>query len=94
MRLEAELHSKATAVTQQGLERNLVVRDANYPFDGSAFNYTTLDFLKPKLVADQGDLVAQLKQSVGQVNGDLEAVRLLEQLLADEEQTLAQVNAL
>ena len=76
------------------LERNLIVRNSNYPFDGSTFNYTTLDYLKPKLIADQTDLVEQLKNAVSGVNGDSEAVRLLEQLLADEQQTLVRVKAL
>ena len=73
------------------LERNQIVQNSNYPFDGSALNYTTLDFLKPKLVADQTEVVARLKHAVGDLNGDSSAVRLLEQLLVEEEQTLAQV---
>jgi hypothetical protein len=73
------------------LERDQIVQNSNYPFDGSALNYTTLDFLKPKLIADQEGLVDQLKQAVATSNGDAEALRLLEQLLADEEQTLTQL---
>lgn len=73
------------------LGRNVVVQNSNYPFDGSALNYTSLDFLKPKLVDDQQGLVQQLSDAASSQAGDPETVRLLEQLLADEEETLVHI---
>lgn len=72
------------------LEQRRVVLDIqNYPWDGSLFNYVTIDYVKPELIADEEDLLATLKQARAATNGDSEAARLLEQLASDEEKTLA-----
>ncbi|MHC4876269.1 MAG: hypothetical protein ACYTGL_07210 [Planctomycetota bacterium] len=66
----------------------------NYPFDGSNLNYVTLDFVKPRLEADEQAIIAELKAAVHGVEHDPEALRLIEQLTADEEQTLSELSAL
>lgn len=74
--------------------RRVIVTLGNYRFDGSSLNYCTFEFLKPQLVEDETRLIAELREAVTNVNGDAGAVRLLEQLIADEEETLKQLSEL
>ncbi len=75
-------------------DRRAVVRLENYPFDGTPLNYVTVDYIKPRLIEDETRLVEEIRSCLTVTTGDPEAQRLLEQLLADEEQTLEQVKAL
>ena len=54
-------------------------------------HYCTVEFVKPKLIADETQLIAELKQALADVDGDSEAVRLLEQLITDEEDTVSKL---
>ncbi len=74
--------------------RDAVLALRNYPFDGSTVNYVTLDFVKPRLEADEKAIIAELKAAVYGIQDDPEALRLIEQLTADEEQTLSELSAL
>lgn len=75
-------------------ERRAIVTLGNYRFDGSSLHYCTFEFLKPRLIADETSLIAELQKAAASANGDAGAVRLLEQLIADEEETLRQVSEL
>lgn len=72
-------------------ERRAIVTLGNYRFDGTILHYCTVDFVKPKLIADETQLIAELKQALADVDGDSEAVRLLEQLITDEEDTVSKL---
>jgi len=75
-------------------ERRAAVVLSNYPREQSALHFVTLDFVRPRLIEDEQTLISMLKSAVQALCGDPEAVRLVEQLLADEEQTLATLRAL
>lgn len=84
----------AERVAELLTERRAIVTLGNYRFDGSSLNYCTFEFLKPQLVADETRLIAELREAASSVNGDAGAIRLLEQLIADEEETLKQIRNL
>jgi 3-deoxy-D-manno-octulosonate 8-phosphate phosphatase KdsC-like HAD superfamily phosphatase len=84
----------AERVAELLTERRAIVTLGNYRFDGSFLNYCTFDYLKPQLLADETHLIAELRDAVSSVNGDAGAVRLLEQLIVDEEDTLKQLSEL
>ena len=75
-------------------DRNAVYSSRNYAFDGTSLNYVTLDFVKPRLVADEQAIVAELKAAAASLDDDSEALRLVEQITADVEQTLSELTAL
>ncbi|MBI1313777.1 hypothetical protein GC176_20995 [bacterium] len=75
-------------------DRHAVLSLTNYPFDGSTVNYVTLDYVKPRIVDDEQSMIADLKAAAGELQNDPEALRLVEQLTADEEQTLSELSAL
>lgn len=76
------------------LERRAVVPGSNYPKDCSELHFVTLDFAKKRLIANAESLVATLKTATSQLTGDAEALRLVEQLASDEQQTLDSLKAL
>jgi len=80
----------AEFLTDQGA----VVLLGNYRFDGSPLNYCTVEFVKPQLISDQTQLIAELRTATTELNGDSAAVRLLEQLITEEEDTLKQLHEL
>ena len=84
----------ADRVAQLLAERRAIITLGNYRFDGSLLNYCTFDFLKSQLIKDETCLIAELREAVSCVNGDPGAVRLLEQLIVDEEETLKRLNEL
>ena len=75
-------------------ERNAVISIRTYPFDGTTVNYVTLDFVKPRLIADEQAIVAELKAAAISLDGDAEALRLVEQVTADSEQLLTELTEL
>ena len=75
-------------------ERRAVVRVENYAWDGSSLHYVTLDFVKPRLLAEEQSILKDLKSATDELNADAEAVRLIEQLIADEEQAIAKLQEL
>jgi hypothetical protein len=94
MALVRRQHFGAERLAELLVERRAVIEIGNYPWDGSSLHYVTLDFVKPKLLADEQSILQQLNQAVSILNGDAEAVRLVEQLIADEEQAIARLQAL
>ncbi len=94
MALVRRQHFGTERLAELLVERRAVIEVGNYPWDGSSLHYVTLDFVKPKLLADEQSILEQLNQAVSQLNGDAEAVRLVEQLIADEEQAIARLEAL
>lgn len=76
------------------VDRRVVVGIGNYPWDGSSLHYVTLDFVKPRLLAGESSILGELKAAVPTLNGDAEAIRLVEQLIADEEQAIAKLQEL
>ena len=76
------------------IERNVVLELRNYPFDGSMFHYCTLDFVMPRLIEDESRLLSDLKAASEAVGADKDAARLVQQLVAEEEQTLARLKTL
>ena len=76
------------------IERNSVLELQNYPFDGSMFHYCTLDFVMPRLIEDESRLLSDLKAASHAVGADKDAARLIDQLIAEEEQTLAKLKTL
>ena len=75
-------------------DRSAVFSQCSYPFDGSQVNYVTLDYVRPRIVVDEQTILAALKATGEALQGDAEALRLIEQVTADEEQTLAELTAL
>jgi hypothetical protein len=75
-------------------DRRAVVTLGNYRFDGSPLNYCTIEFVKPQLIDDETQLISELREAAAEVNGDTGALRLLEQLLSEEEDTLKQLHEL
>jgi hypothetical protein len=84
----------AERVAELLTDRRAIVTLGNYRFDGSALHYCTFEFLQPQLIADETRLIAELREAASNVNGDAGAVRLLEQLIVDEEETLKQLSEL
>lgn len=75
-------------------DRGAVISLENYPFDGSAVNYVTVDYVKPRLIQDEESIVRELKAAVDALAQDADALRVLEQVTADEEQTLKELTDL
>ncbi len=75
-------------------DRHAIYTNRNYPFDGTSLNYVTLDFVKPRLVADEQAIVAELKAAATSLEDDAEALRLVEQITIDVEQTLSELTGL
>lgn len=75
-------------------DRHAIYANRNYPFDGTSLNYVTLDFVKPRLVADEQAIVAELKAAATSLEDDAEALRLVEQIKIDVEQTLSELTEL
>ena len=84
----------AERVAELLTDRRAIVTLGNYRFDGSSLHYCTFEFLQPQLIADENCLIAELREAASNVNGDAGAVRLLEQLIVDEEETLKQLSEL
>jgi hypothetical protein len=76
------------------LDRRAVVPGSNYRKDCSELHFVTLDFAKKRLVENAEAVVAALKTATSQLPDDAEALRLVEQLARDEEQTLDSLKAL
>jgi hypothetical protein len=76
------------------LDRRAVVPGSNYPKDCSELHFVTLDFAKKRLVENAEAVVGALKTATSQLPDDAEALRLVEQLARDEEQTLDSLKAL
>lgn len=76
------------------LERRAVVPGSNYPKDCSELHFVTLDFAKKRLIANAEAVIAALKSATSQLTDDAEALRLVEQLTSDEQQTLDSLKAL
>lgn len=70
------------------LDRRAVVSGSNYPEDCSELHFVTLDYAKSRLMANSESIVAALKDAASKLSDDPEALRLVEQLASDEEQTL------
>lgn len=70
------------------VDRRAVVPGSNYPKDCSELHFVTLDFAKTRLVENANSIVTALKNAISQLANDAEALRLVEQLTSDEEQTL------
>jgi hypothetical protein len=76
------------------LERRAVVPGSNYPKDCSELHFVTLDFAKKRLIANAEAVVTALKAATSQLTDDAEALRLVEQLASDEQQTLDSLKTL
>lgn len=70
------------------LDRRAVVLGANYPKDSSELHFVTLDFAKNRMIENASSVVAAFKAAASELGEDPEALRLVEQLTSDEEQTL------
>ena len=75
-------------------KRRVVIEFENYPQDRSHLHYVTLDFFKPLLIEDQLALLEGLKAAAESSASDSEALRLLEQIVSEESQTLEQIRSL
>ncbi len=75
-------------------DREAVVKVRSYPFDGTTLNYVTLDYVKPRLVADEKEIIAELKSAAVGLKDDAEALRLVEQITTDAEQLLSELTDL
>ena len=76
------------------LERRAVVPGSNYPKDCSELHFVTLNFAKKRLIENADAVVAGFKAATSQLSDDAEALRLVEQLASDEEQTRDSLKAL
>jgi len=76
------------------VDRRAVVSGSNYPRDCSELHFVTLDYAKARLLANTSDIVSSLKSATLQLSDDPEALRLVEQLASDEEQTLETLKSL
>ena len=70
------------------LDRRAVVPGANYPKDSSELHFVTLDFAKNRMIDNAISVVSAFKNAASELASDPEALRLVEQLASDEEQTL------
>lgn len=75
-------------------ERRAVVAGSNYPQDCSELHFVTLDYAKKRLIRDTSEIVSSLKAAKLPLMDDPEALRLVEQLASDEEQTLEALKSL
>jgi len=75
-------------------DRDAVISVQSYLFDGTTLNYVTLDYVKPRLVADEKEVIAELKSAVVSLKDDAEALRLVEQITTDAEQLLSELTDL
>jgi hypothetical protein len=87
-------HFAAERIADLLTDRHAVFSQGSYPFDGSLVNYVTLDFVRPRIVVDEHAILAALKAAGEALQDDAEALRLIEQITADEEQTLSELKAL
>jgi hypothetical protein len=76
------------------LDRRAVVSSSNYPHDCSELHFVTLDYAKKRLIEDTSSIVSALKSAAASLADDPEALRLVEQLASDEEQTLAALKSI
>lgn len=76
------------------VDRRAVVTGSNYPHDCSELHFVTLDYARARLISNTSDIVSSLKDATSQLADDPEALRLVEQLASDEEQTLESVKSL
>ncbi len=76
------------------VDRRAVVPGSNYPKDCSELHFVTLEFAKKRLVENGTAVVATFKDAASQLADDAEALRLVEQLTSDEEQTLEAMKSL
>jgi hypothetical protein len=76
------------------IDRRAVVPGSNYPKDCSELHFVTLEFAKTRLVDNGTTVVASFKDATSQLADDSEALRLVEQLASDEEQTLEALKSL
>lgn len=87
-------HFGAERLAELLVDRRAAIEVDNYPWDGSALHYVTLDYVMPKLLADEQSILQELNEAAKALNGDAEAVRVIEQLIADEEQAIAKLQSL
>lgn len=76
------------------VERRAVVPGSNYPRDCSELHFVTLDFAKKRMIESVSAIVSALQDATSQLSDDPEALRLVEQLASDEEQTLTALKSL
>ena len=76
------------------LDRRAVVLGSNYPRDCSELHFVTLDYARTRLVDNANEIVSSLKNAASSLSDDPEALRLVEQLASDEEQTLSVLKTL
>ncbi|NQV23391.1 MAG: hypothetical protein HQ518_03395 [Rhodopirellula sp.] len=76
------------------LDRRAVVLGSNYPQDCSELHFVTLDYAKTRLIENESSVITALKAAASQLVDDPEALRLVEQLASDEEQTLSGLKTL
>lgn len=69
-------------------DRDAVILVDNYPKDCSALHFVSVDYAKPKLIADEEAIVSALRAAAKELTGDSEALRLVEQIASDEAVTL------
>lgn len=70
------------------IDRDAVILVDNYPKDCSALHFVSVDYVKPKLIADEESIVSALRSAAKELAGDSEALRLIEQIASDEAVTL------
>jgi hypothetical protein len=75
------------------MRRGGVVDFGSFP-DNSELHYVSLDYLLGKLIADEQDLVAELKTALSAMGHDAEATALVSELLAVETQNVARLSEL
>lgn len=68
-------------------QRRAVVPGSNYPHDSSHLHYVTIDYARTKLIENSEGIVTALREAATVLATDDEALRLVEQLTADEVQT-------
>jgi hypothetical protein len=76
------------------IDRRAIVPGANYPRDCSELHFVTIDYAKTRLIENASKVVAALKHATSELADDPEALRLVEQLASDEEQTLTGLKTL
>ncbi|MDA0283007.1 MAG: hypothetical protein O3B13_18150 [Planctomycetota bacterium] len=76
------------------LDHRAVVPSSNYPHDCSELHFVTLDYAKKRLIKDTSSIVSAMKSAAASLADDFEALRLVEQLASDEEQTLAALKSI
>jgi hypothetical protein len=91
IRAERDAHQKlATALRRQ----RVVPPSPRFPMEYTTFHYVAMDFLLPRVIGQQQELLARLEDDIKRVADDADAKHLLEPVLALKRKHLVELERL